>query len=118
MKKIVFIEFIFLTVLTGYSDSTKVNLNVSEPPPSGTKQIVFGSGFFVASAAALIATIYLYNDWMKPQVGWCGTGKANEETSMMGLGFYCIASTVAGTIIIHKGIKKRRIYLEWKLGQN
>jgi succinate dehydrogenase/fumarate reductase cytochrome b subunit len=118
MKKLILFLFILFVVFNGYSDSTQTNLKLSEPPPAGTKQIIIGSGLYVASAVGLVAIIYLYNDWKKPQVGWCGTGKAMEETDMMSIGLACIACTVAGTIIIHRGIKKRRIYLEWKLGQN
>jgi hypothetical protein len=115
MNKSIFTLFIFLAVFLGYSDSTQINLNVSTPPPSVNKQIIIGTGLAVVSAVSLVATIYLYNDWKKPQVGWCGTRKANEETMMAMTTFCCIASAVAGTIIIHRGIKKKRIYLEWKL---
>jgi hypothetical protein len=116
MKKLIPILFILFAVSNGYSDSTQINSNLSEPPPAGTKQIVIGSGLYAASTVGLIAAIYFYEESIKPNRPKSCT--YSPEEFIMESAFVSIACAVTGTIIIHRGIKKRRIYLEWKLGHN
>jgi hypothetical protein len=115
MTKPVFVLVVFLGAVAGYSDSTHINLDLSEPPPTGTKQIVFGSGLYAASAFGPIAAIYFYEDEIDPNRARSCIDSDLSIIMMASLG--CVASAVTGTIVLHRGMKKRRIYLTWKFGQ-
>ena len=118
MTKIKLFGLLLIAASFAYCDSTQVKLTLPVSPSTGNTQIILGSGFAVLSIVSIAATIYLYQDWKKPQVGWCGTGKAMDETMMMASAFYCVAFAVTGTIFIKKGLNKRKIYLEWQLGES
>lgn len=118
MRRLIPILFILFAVINGYSDSTQVILNLQDSPPTGIPRIIIGS-FLVASAAASLAgAIYVITDYTNPNKDFGCTGRGSDEGLMMATATWAVVGSVMGTILIKKGIKNRKIYLEWKLGQN